>query len=365
MPRMDSTVTTLAIAVVLAAAVGYGVNEWNEAKKRDQQTGSLSAVAQSVPAKPDWVASAPGRVEPRGGEIRLTAQAPGRVAQVLVKVNDTVKAGDVLIVLDEEEARARLVAAEAHEAAQRRDRDAESVGARAQERRAAEDRLADAERSLHAARVDVDRLIADRRRNAASEDDVERARAELAAAQRRVEQERTELSRIASASNLPLPTRLESALAQARAEIRLAEIAFDRTRIRAPIDGTVLDVNAKVGEMLVPSPEAAAVTLGDLSGLRVRAEVEERDISKIRVGQRVTVRSDAFPGRDFEGKVSSIAAFVGPPRLGSRGPRKPTDLDILEVLIDLEGQPSLLPGMRADVFFRPDVTSQVSKPKAG
>jgi len=365
MPRMDSTVTTLAIAVVLAAAVGYGVNEWNEAKKRDHQTGSLSAIAQSAPAKPDWVASAPGRVEPRSGEIRLTAQAPGQVAQVLVKVNDKVKAGDVLVVLDEEEARARLAAAQAQEAAQRRDRDNESVGSRAQERRAAEDRLANAERSLHAARVDLDRLVADQRRNAASTDEVERARAQLEAAEKRVEEERAKLSRIASASDMPLPTRLESALAQARAEVRQAEIAFDRTRIRAPIDGTVLDVNVKVGEMLVPSPEAPAVTLGDLSGLRVRAEVEERDISKIRVGQRVTVRSDAFPGRDFEGKVSSIAAFVGPPRLGSRGPRKPTDLDILEVVIDLDGQPPLLPGMRADVFFRPDVTSLVPKAKSG
>jgi len=365
MPKLDSTITTLAIAVVLAAGVGYGVNEWTEARKREQQTSSLSAVAQPAPAKADWVASAAGRVEPRGGEIRLTAQVPGRVVNVLARINDTVKAGDVLVLLDEEEARARLAAAEAEEAARRRDRDAESVGRQAQDRRTAEDELAEAERSLHAARVDLDRLVAEQRRNAASQNDVERARAALAAAEERVQQERIELSRMASASDMPLPTRLESALAQARAEMRLAEIAFDRTRIRAPIDGTVLDVNVKVGEMLAPSPEAVAVTLGDLSGLRVRAEVEERDISKIRVGQRVTVRSDAFPGRDFEGKVSSVAGFVGPPRLGSRGPRKPTDLDILEVMIDLDGRPPLLPGMRTDVFFRPDVTSEAPKPNAG
>jgi len=51
---------------------------------------------------------------------------------------------------------------------------------------------------------------------------------------------------------------------------------------------------------------------------------------------------------------------VAPPRLGSRGPRKPTDVDVLEVLIDLDGRPPLLPGMRADVFFVADVTSGVA-----
>jgi HlyD family secretion protein len=70
------------------------------------------------------------------------------------------------------------------------------------------------------------------------------------------------------------------------------------------------------------------------------------------------VRSDAFAGKDFEGKVVSLAQALGPSRLGQRGPRKPTHVDVLEVLIDLEGRPGLLPGMRVDVFFRPDATAQ-------
>jgi HlyD family secretion protein len=363
MPRIDSTFTTLVIAVVLAAAVGYGVNEWTEARRLEQRTSSLAAVDQTEPAKRDWVASAPGRVEPRGGELRLTAQVPGRVAEVLVGANDRVAAGDVLILLDEDEARARLAAAEAVEAARRRDRDEEKVSGLAADRRAAEDELANAERSRHAARIELDRLMIARRKNGVNQEEVERARSELVAAGERVQQARAELGQVSARDGMPRPTRLEAALAQARAELRLAEIAFDRTRIRSPIDGTVLDVNVKVGEMLTPSPDASAVSIGDLTALRVRAEVEERDISKIRVGQRVMINVDAYPGRDFEGRVSSIASHVAPPRLGSRGPRKPTDVDILEVLIDVEGRPPLLPGMRADVFFMPDVTSGVTPPE--
>ena len=361
MPRIDSTVTTLVIALVLAAGLGYGVSEWSEARKRDQKSSIVeSAKAQPVQPTSNWIASAPGRVEPRGGEVRIGSQVPGRVVEAVAKVGDRVQAGDLLVKLDDEEARTRLIAAEAEVAVRRRERDAESVGNAAQDRRAAEDALASAERSLHAARVDFDRLRSAQSRNAAAADDVARARSALVVAAEKLDQERETYRTVAARSGMPLPTRLEAGLTAARADLSLAELAFERTRIRAPSNGTVLQANVKSGEMLAPSPELAAVTLGDVSALRVRAEVEERDVGKIRVGQRVIVRSDAFSGRDFEGRVASVAEYVGPPRLPSRGPRKPTDVDILEVMINLEGRPPLLAGMRADVFFRADVTSSTA-----
>ena len=74
------------------------------------------------------------------------------------------------------------------------------------------------------------------------------------------------------------------------------------------------------------------------------------------------IRSDAFPGKDFEGTIAIAGAVAGAAALGQRGPRKPTDVDVLEVLIDLAGQPPLLPGMRVDVFFLPDSTAQSAVP---
>lgn len=364
MPRIDSTVTTLIIALALAAGLGYGVNEWSEARKRGQKTSALeTSKAQAAPAKSPWIASAPGRVEPRGGEVRVGSPVAGRVVEVVAKVGDRVQTGDLLVRLDDEEARTRLIAAEAEVAVRKRERDAESVNSAAQDRRAAEDALSAAERTMHAARIDLDRLQSAQRRNAASADDVSRARSALVVATEKLDQERESFRRVAARSGMPLPTRLEAALTAARAELSLAELAFERTRIRAPSDGTVLQAAVKAGEMIAPSPELAVLTMGDVSALRVKAEVEERDVSKVRVGQRVVVRSDAFNGRDFEGRVASIAEYVGPPRLPSRGPRKPTDVDVLEVMIDLDGRPPLLAGMRADVFFRADVT--VSATPAG
>jgi gluconolactonase len=70
-----------------------------------------------------WAASAPGRVEPLGGEVRVTAQMPGRIAEVLVAVNDKVLAGDLLVRLDDEELLARVHSATAEVAIRKRDRD--------------------------------------------------------------------------------------------------------------------------------------------------------------------------------------------------------------------------------------------------
>jgi HlyD family secretion protein len=127
----------------------------------------------------------------------------------------------------------------------------------------------------------------------------------------------------------------------------------------------VLQINAKVGETVAPSPEMPLVVVGDVSSLRVRAEFEERDIGKVRVGQGAIVRSDAFAGKDFEGTVSSSAKALGPSKLGQRGPRRPTDIDVLEVIIDLKGQPPLLPGMRVDVFLKADASAPSAATQPG
>jgi HlyD family secretion protein len=105
--------------------------------------------------------------------------------------------------------------------------------------------------------------------------------------------------------------------------------------------------------MVAPTPDAPLVTLGDVSVLRVRAEVDEHDVSKIKLGQKAVVRNNGYPGQDFNGKVTELAPSLAAPRMGSRGARRATDVEVLEVLIDIEGSVPLLPGMRAEVFFMP------------
>ncbi|MEQ1612269.1 MAG: efflux RND transporter periplasmic adaptor subunit [Hyphomicrobiaceae bacterium] len=371
MSKLHSTPVAVLTAIVLAAGVGLAVQYTTTTGKLEPvkaMTGATSepasggtAVVAGAPAKSGmWAASAPGRVEPKNGEVRIGAQTPGRVAEVLVQMNDKVANGDLMVRLDDDEPQAKHVAAEAEVAVRKRERDAETVGRLAQDRRNADDAVTNAERALFQSRRDLDRTIAARRVNTVTEDDLVKSRAAVVAAKDKLEQDRIALRKVQVSTGMPLPTRLESGLATARAELSLVETAIERTRVRAASDGTVLQVTPKVGEIVAPSPELALVVMGDLTGLRVRAEVEERDVSKVRVGQKAVIRTDAYPGREFKGTVVSLGQSLAPPRLASRGPRRPTDVDALEVLIDIESPASLLPGMRADVFFLPETTAQAT-----
>ena len=88
--------------------------------------------------------------------------------------------------------------------------------------------------------------------------------------------------------------------------------------------------------------------------VQVKAEVDDGEVSKIKVGQRAFVRSINYPGRDFEGRIKELAPTMAVPRISARGPRRPTDIEVLEMTIELEGDVPLLPGMRVDAFVRPD-----------
>jgi len=248
---------------------------------------------------------------------------------------------------------------QAEAAVRKRDRDNDSAGGRlAQDRRSAEDAVANAERAIALNREELDRQLRARRAGTGKEADITKVRDALGKARDRLDQGRASLRKALSADGLPAPSRQEAALAAARAELSVADAALERTRIRAPSDGTILQLFGKVGEAAAPSPDNVLVVVGNLDQLRVRAEFEERDVGKIQLGQTAVVRSDAFGSKEFEGKVVTLAQALAPSRLGQRGPRKPTDVDVLEALIELAGQPPLLPGMRVDVFLKAERPAQ-------
>ncbi len=280
----------LSLAAVVMAAAKFAAPSGAE---------QAPAVGSDSSGQNRWDAAAPGRVEPWSREIRIAAPVAGRIADVPVKPNDKVLAGELLVRLDDDEALARLAAAEAQTALRTRARNDQATPKGSAERRKAEDGVAEAERMLAQARM-------------------------------------------------------EGELNVSRADLTLAEAGLEKTRIRAPFAGTVLQVQAKVGELATPSSDQPLLVLGDLSALRVRAELDERDFVKIRVGQRVLVRSTAFRGREFVGKVSSVAQILAPGRINSRGPRKQTDVDVLEVVVDLADSTPLAVGMQVDVYFSSD-----------
>ena len=359
--RLDSTVTILGLAAVLALGVSAlatylsqngGISNSNSAQVKPAKSGKPTVVAQAT--QPHWEASAPGRVAPLGGEVEIRPETPGVVTDVYAKVGDVVKKGDLIAVTKDREAFTRVVAAAAEVEVRVSERDEEKETDKLLLAwRDAQDKLGAAERALHKARITFDTLFIARRNGTASDRDVENARRLIEVAKLSIAARRKDVEEARAKEDFPLISRLDSGLTIARTDLRLAELAYEKTRIRATSNGRVLQLEGVAGQLASLTSQVPFAVVGDVSRLEVTAEVEERDISKVWVGQNVVVRANAFSGKDFTGKVTAIATKVGSPALGLRGPSQPRDVEILEVDITLDGKPPLLPSMRVDVFFKP------------
>jgi multidrug efflux pump subunit AcrA (membrane-fusion protein) len=140
----------------------------------------------------------------------------------------------------------------------------------------------------------------------------------------------------------PDPKEIEVARAKvvsAQSILETAQAALEAATMTAPFNGTVISVGAEAGDLV--SSNTVVVALSDLSALRVRAIVDETDISQVDVGQEVEITFDAFPGRRFRGQVLEV------PYQGTLS----QNIVTYEVPISLEGAEgvSLEPGMTANL----------------
>jgi HlyD family secretion protein len=338
----------LAIVLILVAAGVAVVARGPMRNSVSSATGTTTATAQPQ-AERRWLAVAPGKVEPPSGIIKVTASTIGVVSKVLIKVNDTVFAGEPLILLNDDEIQARYMSAEAQAAMRRRLRDEQAAG-KAGDRRRAEDAVADAETAAFDAQNAVDRAAVAWRSAGGPTADLTQARSELVRAREEYSKRQAQLRGI----DAPLPTPNEAQVITARGDLALARVNLEKLRIRAPIDGTVLQININPGELAAPSALQPLLLVANLSTLNVRAELDERDLSSVKLGQKVAIRAAAFTDREFAGTVTSIAPLVEPSRLGSREPGNRSDVDAVEVVVKLTQPGPLTTGMKVDVYFSPD-----------
>jgi HlyD family secretion protein len=282
---------------------------------------------------------------------KIFAPVVGRIAEVPIAANDKVAAGQPLLRFDDEEAQARVARARAQVAIRERVRNEQS-GGRGENRRISEDEVASAETAVVEARAAFD-AAALAKRAGGSDAAMMTARTAWTRAQENLVRQRARLRKLETESGTPLPTQKEGELEVARSELRLSIAELEKLIIRAPLASTILEVNAKAGETAVATASQPLVLLGDLSRLRVRAELDEHDVGKIAVGDKVLVHADAFRGREFGGRVAKISPIVRLGRISSPDSRDLSDFRVNEVLIDLDDAGPLLVGMKVDAFFLP------------
>jgi RND family efflux transporter MFP subunit len=199
----------------------------------------------------------------------------GRITEVNSKIGDYVHKGQVL---------ARMHSHTVHETRGALDSARQEV---ARQQQAVEYRKRMLER--------MNRLLA---LKSASQQEVERAQTELTSAE-------TDL-RNAQINVTKETAHLGDILRMPDAELSNITEETERPPLLAPIDGQVVDRKITVGTVLEPGQEA--FTVSDLASVWMTAAVNEADIAKVRVGQPVIVRTQAYPGDPFRGRITYIGA---------------------------------------------------------
>lgn len=132
-----------------------------------------------------------------------------------------------------------------------------------------------------------------------------------------------------------------------RARVKVAQAALVRTRLVAPFDGTIAEVNGELGEYITPSPvgiqTSPAIDLIDNSCLYVSAPIDEVDAPEIRAGMTARISLDAFGKQFFQGKVRRVAPYV----LDLEKQARTVDIEV-DFLTEKDNI-NMLPGYTADV----------------
>ena len=240
---------------------------------------------------------------------KLSPSIGGQIANLPVHKGDTVKAGQVLFEIWNDDLRAQLALAK-------------------DEFLATESRAKEACVVADVAQRDYKRQLVLRKKGLSSEESIDQARGQA------------EAKRAACDA-------AKSTIKVSRARIDVAQAALDRTRLVAPFDGIIANVNGELGEFVTPSPigipTPPAVDLIDRSCLYVEAPIDEVDAPEIKVGMPTHISLDAFGKKYFEGRVRQIAPYVQDVEKQAR------TVDIEVDFLSEKDKANMLPGYSADV----------------
>ena len=133
----------------------------------------------------------------------------------------------------------------------------------------------------------------------------------------------------------------------ATAAIRRLEATIAKTRMIAPIGGTVTSRSVNAGQMVDRGDPAFIVA--DLNRLRIEGEAHEADAARVAIGAEVEIRADGFPGKTFRGRVEEIPGSVTLRRIKPQDPARPTDVRVLALKVAFGEKTPLKLGTTVDL----------------
>lgn len=143
----------------------------------------------------------------------------------------------------------------------------------------------------------------------------------------------------------------QARLATAQAEVKEWQAKIDKTRIVAPISGTVITRPVAPGETVKDG--AVLMTIADLNRVRVEAEVDEFDAGRIHRGSNAAITAEGYTGQSWQSHIEEIPNSVVPRNLRPEDPGKPVDTRVLLVKLAFDSATPLKLGQRVQVEILP------------
>lgn len=283
------------------------------------------------------------RIMPRG-DVAIVAAPYGagdaRVAEILVAIGDTVARGDILARLDNAATLEGAVLQAEANVAVRQATLMLTQSTIAASRAEAQATLDQARASAQEAQASLVRTQSLQDRGVATVATLDAAQTRAAEANEAVTRAEATLARFASLDIEAQPDVVVAArnVGAAEAELARARMDLDRSVVRAPIAGTILDIHATPGQR---PPAEGIMDMGDTSQMMAEVEIWQDRIAAVAPGQPVEIVSDAL-GRSLRGTVDSIGLTVGRQGLISDDAAANSDARVIRVLVALDADSSAI-----------------------
>lgn len=256
-----------------------------------------------------------GLVESVNENVRIAPATSGLIREVMVKVGDKISKGDVLFAMDDRDALSQVKVQQAQVAV-------------------LEAQVATAQTIVADRKDQLDRSIRLREKNVSSEDEAKRNLFAWQAADRELQ---------STLADLDL----------ARARLADARMRLDLLTIRAPRDGTILQVNIRPGEYTMVNSSETAILLGDISQLQLRVDVDESDAPSIREGCTGIAFLKGSREKSVPLEFVRIEPYILPKKSLSGESTERVDTRVLQIIFRFENPAfPVYVGQQMDVFLQ-------------
>jgi multidrug efflux pump subunit AcrA (membrane-fusion protein) len=311
-PRPLQLLAVVAVVASLLWAVSCGGSKANV--RKDETNSSAQPAVVDVATAPAIMRELPQFFEATGSltgdqQTDVAPSAAGKVVAIGVDLGSYVKRGQMIVRLDDVDAKLRVQQAQAQlEQAKAALRQAEEkAGIRAGQ-------SFDPNKVPEVANARVALELAEKNLRRAEKliesGDVSRSSYDQQKAQRDQLKEAYESAVSLARQNFAAVATARANVANAESQLGLAQRSLSYSLVFSPIDGYVAERNADLGEYVSPSTKVA--TIVRINPLRVRIDIPEQAIPAVNVGQSVSVTTSAWPDRNFSGRIARISPNVTP-----------------------------------------------------